>query len=174
MAAYESLARAVALLRKVCPGIRLVDGLADTKTALRQTKPIEVELDWIDRKLGRHVEPAEVRNILESLAFGVNELLPGTISVTVPSWRATRDVSIKEDIAEEVGRMIGYTAITPVAPQAGTAIATRALGAVAAGADAAREIQNGGQVIPRTALGGGAVRFGMPAAIGGDPAGLSK
>ena len=41
-----------------------------------------------------------------------------TFSVFVPSWRATKDVSIKDDLVEEVGRMIGYDSITPVAPLA--------------------------------------------------------
>jgi phenylalanyl-tRNA synthetase beta chain len=34
----------------------------------------------------------------------------------VPGWRATKDVSIKDDLVEEVGRMIGYDSITPVPP----------------------------------------------------------
>ena len=34
----------------------------------------------------------------------------------VPSWRATKDVAIKDDLVEEVGRMIGYDSIPPVAP----------------------------------------------------------
>ena len=34
----------------------------------------------------------------------------------MPSWRATKDVSIKDDLVEEVGRMIGYSSITPVSP----------------------------------------------------------
>ena len=33
--------------------------------------------------------------------------------MTVPSWRATKDISIKDDLVEEVGRMIGYDSITP-------------------------------------------------------------
>jgi phenylalanyl-tRNA synthetase beta chain len=34
----------------------------------------------------------------------------------VPTWRATKDVSVKEDLVEEVGRMIGYDSITPRPP----------------------------------------------------------
>jgi len=34
------------------------------------------------------------------------------------SWRATKDVTIKDDLVEEVGRMVGYGSITPVAPLA--------------------------------------------------------
>jgi phenylalanyl-tRNA synthetase beta chain len=53
-----------------------------------------------------------VRRILEALEFKVDE----SFHVTVPSWRATKDVSIKEDLVEEIGRMIGYDNIVPVAP----------------------------------------------------------
>ena len=59
---------------------------------------------------------SEVRSILESLEFGVEESAPGHFLVTVPSWRATKDISIKDDLLEEVGRMVGYESITPQAP----------------------------------------------------------
>jgi phenylalanyl-tRNA synthetase beta chain len=57
-----------------------------------------------------------VRAILESLDFGVTEKAPGHFSVSVPSWRATKDISIMDDLLEEVGRMLGYDSITPQAP----------------------------------------------------------
>jgi phenylalanyl-tRNA synthetase beta chain len=53
---------------------------------------------------------------LERLAFGVSEHAPGVFSVSVPSWRATKDIRIKDDLVEEVGRMVGYDSITPQAP----------------------------------------------------------
>jgi phenylalanyl-tRNA synthetase beta chain len=46
----------------------------------------------------------------------VREIGPKTFSVTVPSWRATRDVAMPEDLVEEVGRMIGYDSIEPTPP----------------------------------------------------------
>src|SRR5262249_38045285 len=66
--------------------------------------------------LGRAVATADVRRILESLELGVTETAPGRFSVTVPTWRATKDISIKDDLLEEVGRMLGYASITPQAP----------------------------------------------------------
>jgi len=69
------------------------------------------------RKLGRKVDPDQVRRILESLEFGVSSPEAGIFAVTVPSWRATKDVSIKDDLVEEVGRMIGYDSI-PIGPPA--------------------------------------------------------
>ena len=112
----RGLARVVELLEQVSPGIRLAGGLADRKAPLKSPPSIELAVDWLIRKLGRSLTGAEVRSILESLEFGVQETAPGRFSVTVPSWRATKDVSIKDDLLEEVGRMIGYESITPRAP----------------------------------------------------------
>ena len=78
--------------------------------------PIELTVEWLRRKLGRDLSAHEVRSILESLEFGVDEPAPGHFVVTVPSWRATKDISIKDDLLEEVGRMVGYESITPQAP----------------------------------------------------------
>jgi phenylalanyl-tRNA synthetase beta chain len=112
----RGLARAVDLLRQVSPGIRFVGGLADAAREPRQPAPIELPLEWLDRKIGRHVDPAEVRAILTALQFGVEEPRPGVLSVAVPTWRATKDIAIKDDLVEEVGRMIGYASIPPAPP----------------------------------------------------------
>src|SRR5579863_9075700 len=112
----RGLARAIELLEEVSPGIRLVGGLADSHGELKTPAPIELTVDWLSKKLGRPLAAHEVRSILESLEFGVRESAPGQFSVTVPSWRATKDISIKDDLLEEVGRMVGYQSITPQAP----------------------------------------------------------
>jgi phenylalanyl-tRNA synthetase beta chain len=118
----RGLARAIELLREVSPGIRLVGGLADAARPLPERPAIELSLEWLDRKLGRHVAPAEVRAILESLQFVVTEVQSNRLSVTVPSWRATKDISIKDDLVEEVGRMIGYASIPPAPPLLPTSV----------------------------------------------------
>jgi phenylalanyl-tRNA synthetase beta chain len=112
----RGLERAFALLHEVSPGIRLAGGLADNYRPMPVPPPVVLPLDWLDRKLGRAVPVEEVRRILESLEFRVEEVTPRIFSVFVPSWRVTKDVSIKEDLVEEVGRMIGYDSIPPVAP----------------------------------------------------------
>jgi phenylalanyl-tRNA synthetase beta chain len=112
----RGLARAIELLQEISPGIRLVGGLADSKRELPPPPAIDLPLDWLQRKLGRTIPASEVREILDRLQFGVAEHRHGVLSVTVPSWRATKDVGIKDDLVEEVGRMIGYDSITPAAP----------------------------------------------------------
>lgn len=114
----RGLDRALELLEQVSPGIRLVSGVADAYRPPPPPPPILLPLEWLDRKLGRVIPPSEVRAILESLEFQVAETGPGVFSVTVPSWRATKDISIKDDLVEEIGRMVGYDTVVPVAPLA--------------------------------------------------------
>jgi phenylalanyl-tRNA synthetase beta chain len=112
----RALARAVELLEIVSPGIRLAGGLADAYREKPAPAPILLPLEWLNRKLGRAVAKQEVRRILEALEFGVDEVQPDVFSVSVPTWRATKDISMKDDLVEEVGRMIGYDSITPRPP----------------------------------------------------------
>jgi len=112
----RGLARAIEMLQELSPGIRLVGGVAESKRERPLPPPIDLPLDWLDRKLGRAVPAAEVRDILERLEFQVTEPEPRLFRVTVPSWRATKDISIKDDLVEEVGRMVGYVSIEPQAP----------------------------------------------------------
>ncbi len=120
----RGMARAVELLAMVAPGARVVGGLSDRRAGFTPPPPIELPLEWLVRKLGREIAGADVRRILEALQFGVEEARPGVFSVAVPSWRATKDVSIKDDLVEEIGRMEGYATIDPKPPLVPAAPAT--------------------------------------------------
>ncbi len=111
----RALARAVELLKELSPGIRLVGGLADQRAERPEAPAIALPLDWLSRKLGIAVGAEQVRDILTRLEFKVGGS-NGVLEVTPPSWRATKDISIKDDLVEEVGRMIGYGEIEPKAP----------------------------------------------------------
>jgi phenylalanyl-tRNA synthetase beta chain len=112
----RALARALDLLPLISPGIRLVGGLADRLAKLHHPERVPLDLDWLARKLGRVLEAGEVKRILESLQFGVAETGFGKFWITIPSWRATKDIALPEDLVEEVGRMIGYDSIDPQPP----------------------------------------------------------
>jgi phenylalanyl-tRNA synthetase beta chain len=61
-------------------------------------------------KIGTEVTEKSITDILIRLGFEVS--LKNTIyTIKVPSWRATGDVSIAEDIVEEISRHIGYETI---------------------------------------------------------------
>ncbi len=112
----RGLARAVCLLRELCPEATMAGGVTDRRTPLRDLAPIALPLNFVTRKLGKQITEGEVTRILTALGFGVGETAPGLLTVTVPTWRATKDISLKDDLVEEVGRMIGYDAIAPQPP----------------------------------------------------------
>lgn len=111
----RALARTVALMKLLCPEARLVGGLVDWRVERPAPPLISLNGDWLNRKIGLEVEPAQVSSILTSLGFGLVGTWPN-FTVTVPSWRATKDVNTPDDLVEEVGRMIGYETIPPVPP----------------------------------------------------------
>ncbi len=114
----RGLARAIELFKQVCPEMTVRGGVIDTRGPLPRTQPIALPLQFVTRKLGTPVSYEQVTRILDALGFQSRETSPGLLTVTVPTWRATKDISLKDDLVEEIGRMIGYDEITPEAPVA--------------------------------------------------------
>jgi phenylalanyl-tRNA synthetase beta chain len=112
----RGLARALELIRQVSTGVRAMGGVVDHRAPLPGTKPIVLPLPFVSRKLGVEVSRETIYQILQALGFALAETAPGILTVTVPSWRGTKDISLKDDLVEEIGRMIGYDQITPQAP----------------------------------------------------------
>ncbi|HMQ03488.1 MAG TPA: phenylalanine--tRNA ligase subunit beta [Pyrinomonadaceae bacterium] len=70
----------------------------------------------VKRLTGLDVERSEGDRILSSLGFESNETDGGPTSYLVPSWR--HDISIEEDLVEEVARHAGYENIAEELPPA--------------------------------------------------------
>lgn len=71
---------------------------------------VSLELPFVASKLGIEIPESEVSRIMGKLGFQ-HEIAGTKLTVKVPSWRATKDVSIAEDIVEELGRVYGYDKI---------------------------------------------------------------
>jgi phenylalanyl-tRNA synthetase beta chain len=112
----RGLASALHLLRQLCPDIRTSGGVSDNRGRLATPRPIVLPVSFVVKKLGKDVHQERIIRILEALGFGVSETANGVLTVTVPTWRATKDIRLKDDLVEEIGRMIGYGEITPTAP----------------------------------------------------------
>lgn len=86
---------------------------------LDQTKinniSITTDLAFVEKKLGLGISKERVEDILRRLGFEVS-FTGDVFTVKVPSWRATKDISIKEDLVEEIGRINGYEQVadTPI------------------------------------------------------------
>lgn len=83
---------------------------------------IRTSLDFLQRKLGKEVSSRTVEDILTRLGFTLTLVTRDDSSsiewdVLVPSYRKNYDVTIEEDLVEEIGRTIGYASIeiTPLA-----------------------------------------------------------
>ena len=71
---------------------------------------LELSHSLVERRLGIKIEPKFIIDILTKLGFGVEQ--NGELyQISVPSWRATKDVRIPEDLIEEIGRIWGYDQI---------------------------------------------------------------
>ena len=70
-------------------------------------KEIDVELAWLERRLGKSIPEEVIAKKLGIMGFEVT-FTDGIMHVIVPTWRSTGDVGIKADIMEEVARMYGY------------------------------------------------------------------
>lgn len=69
---------------------------------------VETTVDFINSRLGTKLKPEGIKQLLENVEFTVTLQGP-TLQITVPFWRM--DISIAEDIVEEVGRLYGYDKI---------------------------------------------------------------
>lgn len=85
-----------------------------------EPKQIELNHEFIQTRLGVKIATDFVVDILTKLGFQVvvkHDLVEQIIyQITVPTWRASKDINIAMDIVEEVARMWGYDKITPVLP----------------------------------------------------------
>ncbi len=105
------------MLLELDPGVRVTSAFIDVAAPLPAPTVIETSCSFIRRKLGDDVADDRIVEILESLEFQI-EAKGDALAVTVPTFRATKDIGIPEDLVEEVGRLIGYDNITPTPPLA--------------------------------------------------------
>ena len=82
----------------------------------RPQEPVRVRLRpaLVDEVLGVHVPLEEAESILKRLNFHVRALEDGDWDVLPPVFRL--DVTIPEDLVEEVGRVYGYDRVPPTLP----------------------------------------------------------
>ena len=110
-----ALKKAVALTLEFCPGARVASNVVDVKSFGLNQGPIELSWNFLFKKIGLEVDKKEVVSILTRLGFEVKEK-KDLLAVKVPTWRATKDISIPEDIVEEVARVYGYGNIRTTMP----------------------------------------------------------
>jgi len=91
---------------------------AFTHIISRPSKEIKIKLEkeYLERFAGISFDYNKVKSHLTALGFAP-VITAKSITVTIPSWRATKDISNRADVIEEIVRMFGYDNVTPVAPK---------------------------------------------------------
>ncbi len=112
---YMAIERACALLEKYAGG-KVVTGTITYDTTSKEDKEIDITFKNINDVLGANIPNEEILNVFRKLGFEYT-VNGEKITVKVPSRRM--DISIKEDLIEEVSRIYGVDNIQgklPVVP----------------------------------------------------------
>ncbi|MDD3862424.1 MAG: phenylalanine--tRNA ligase subunit beta [Clostridia bacterium] len=101
-----ALSLAMEMLSELFPQMKIT-GFCDKYSKSLEKKKIKVSLDWLEKRLGKRIPNSEITNKLERLGFEI-KVEKDIMNITVPTWRSTGDVSLMDDILEEVARMHGF------------------------------------------------------------------
>ena len=99
--------RVIALLSECDKGAKVISSFTDKYVKHYPTITLNFDKRYVDRYTGIEISNETIVTTLTALGFGV-ALSGDDFTVTVPSWRATKDVTIKADIIEEITRIYGY------------------------------------------------------------------
>lgn len=110
-----AMKRVIELIKELIPEARVASKLIDVKKFKLNQGPIRASFDFFNKRIGEEIKPEKITGILKSLGFKSKKSAK-ELSVKVPSWRATRDISIPEDLIEEVARIYGYDELKPRMP----------------------------------------------------------
>ncbi|MDP4550534.1 phenylalanine--tRNA ligase subunit beta [Alkalihalobacillus macyae] len=104
--------RAAQLIQEIAGGI-VLKGTAEQGDRTVEGKEVSIEVTRINQVLGTEISETEVAAIFERLQFSYQNF-GGTFTVQVPPRRP--DITISEDLIEEVGRLYGYDNVPATLP----------------------------------------------------------
>lgn len=104
---YMAIERSCHLLEKYADA-KIVGGLVKYDTTSLEDTKIDVSLEKVNRVLGTTISKEDVLDVFRKLAFET-EVNGDKITVSVPKRRI--DISIEEDLIEEIGRIYGVNNI---------------------------------------------------------------
>ena len=95
------------VINRICQLIKelevgeVIEGQIEINNLKNVDSTINLDYDFINRRLGQKLSNEEIRNILSNIFIKVKD-----DTVTIPSWRT--DITGQADIVEEVARFYGY------------------------------------------------------------------
>ncbi len=114
--AKAGLERAIGLFLELNPGTKVSSKPLEWGNEEKKA-PITIPADMFASFIGVDINDTEVKKILTTLGYEI-KASGKNLAVTPPAWR--NDVSMKQDLIEDVARIYKYAKVTPVMPEAGT------------------------------------------------------
>ena len=99
--------RLLSLLEEYDEGAKVISSFTDAYVNRYPEITLTFDKRYVDRYTGIEISNETIVRTLTSLGFAVTAR-GDDFTVVVPSWRATKDVTIKADIIEEITRIYGY------------------------------------------------------------------
>lgn len=110
----DQVERVTQLILDICGGE--AGPLDDQSPNVPVRQPVELRIARASKVIGMPVTQDQCTKILEGLGLSVAVKSEGVLSVTPPTWRF--DVTLEEDLIEEVVRVIGYENLPGTPPLA--------------------------------------------------------
>ncbi len=103
----DAAKRFARLLADIDPECRFVTGITDVYPTHFPELSVDIDKAFVDRYTGIDISSDRIEETLRSLGFTVKRD-GDAFSCKVPSFRATKDISMKADLVEEITRIYGY------------------------------------------------------------------
>ena len=100
-------ARFLQILFALDSGATVISAYTDAYVNRYETITLNFDRRYVDRYTGINIPNETIEKTLTGLGFKVTRN-GDDFTVVVPSWRSTKDVTIKADIIEEITRIYGY------------------------------------------------------------------
>ena len=102
-----AIARFLQLLFEIDPGVKVISSLTDDYAYHYPQVSLDFDKDFVDKYTGIEISNEHIVETLAALGFDITAD-GDKFHVEVPSYRATKDVTMKADIIEEITRIYGY------------------------------------------------------------------
>ena len=110
---HKASQRAAVLIEEVCGGREVY--FKSAGSAKTKERTVILRAASVEKTLGLRISILKIKQILSSLGFKVCSKAKSALAITVPSFR--QDVSLEEDLIEEVARVFGYENIPSTLPK---------------------------------------------------------